>query len=143
MTDTVVIGALITVCGGIAVALIGWLQHRGAKAVEAETTTIQTAITELRAQLKDARDDIESLRAEVTKVKGERDSLWQENRDLRDQNRDQSELIEDFVAHQLSHAAWVTAGSIPPPPVMTWRMRERMDQERRMHTEQITHQQEE
>lgn len=141
--EAAVIVALIGGIGGVVVALIGWFQHRGAKAVEAETTTIQTAITELRSQLQDARADIDSLRAEVATVKSERDELWRENRDLRDQVRDQGELIEDFVAHALSHAAWVTAGSTPPPPVMTWRIRERLDQERRMHTQQIAQQQEE
>lgn len=128
---------------GIVVALIGMLSNRGTKAMEVKATTIQSEITELRKSLEAARDDIDSLRAEVAEVKSERDELWRENRDLRDQNRDQSELIEDFVAHELSHAAWVTAGSIPPPPVMTWRMRERLEQERRMHTQQIAQQQEE
>lgn len=134
---TAVIGGAV----GIVVAIIGMLSNRGTKAMEVKATTIQSEITELRTSLAAAREDIESLRAEVATVKSERDELWRENRDLRDQVRDQAELIEDFVAHQLSHAAWVTAGSTPPPPVMTWRIRERLDKERRMHAHQIRQQQ--
>lgn len=140
--ETALTTALIGGVVGIVVALIGMLSNRGTKAMELKATTIQSEITELRKSLEAARDDIDSLRAEVAGVKSERDELWRENRDLRDQVRDQTELIEDFVAHALSHAAWVTAGSTPPPPVMTWRIRERLDQERRMHTQQIAQQQE-
>ena len=134
---TAVIGGAV----GIVVALIGMLSNRGTKAMDLKATTIQSEITELRTSLAAAREDIESLRAEVAEVKSERDELWRENRDLRDQVRDQGELIEDFVAYELSHEAWVTAGSTHLPPAMTWRMRERMDQERRMHTQQIAQQQ--
>lgn len=141
MIDPPILIALFAAASAVAVALIGWLQHRGSKAADMEASNVQTEINLLRSRLDVQQEEIDTLKTQMEQVQAERDALWRENRDLRDENRDQAELIDDVMAHFVDMATWTDLGAIPPPPVHSWRIRAAIAEYRARREHPPTHRQ--
>ena len=135
-------GIIITALVGVIGSFLTWLGVRSKAKTDEKAASVPALIAGWEKRAEKAEERMAVLEKRLDEALKRANSLDQENRYLRDQVRDQAELIDDFVAHVASHDAWVASGSAPPPPVMTWRIRERLRQERAMHADQITQQQE-
>ena len=134
--ETIIL-ALITAAASVAAALAGRGYTRRSKQLEAETARLAAERERESARL--AADEVRwtRLEADVARLTAEVAALRQENESLRreyaavraaredaeDTIRDHEELIEDLLTYLIVRKDWEDAGSTPPPPVLSWRIR--------------------
>lgn len=114
------IGAAATVIG----ALLVWLSKRSDKA----TQTLDLALKNLGEQVAEQDAKITRLTERLDASERERREQAVQIRDLQDRERDREELLADYRAHTLAWEIYTETGSVPPPPVYSWRIRADLEQ---------------
>lgn len=114
------IGAAATVIG----ALLVWLSKRSDKA----TQTLDLALKNLGERVAEQDAKITRLTERLDASEKERRQQAREIRDLQDRERDREELLADYRAHTLAWEIYTETGSVPPPPVYSWRIRADLEQ---------------
>ncbi|WP_295108753.1 hypothetical protein [uncultured Kocuria sp.] len=114
------IGAAATVIG----ALLVWLSKRSDKA----TQTLDLALKNLGERVAEQDTKITRLTERLDASEKERRNQAVQIRDLQDRERDREELLADYRAHTLAWEIYTETGSVPPPPVYSWRIRADLEQ---------------
>ena len=114
------IGAAATVIG----ALLVWLSKRSDKA----TQTLDLALKNLGERVAEQDAKITRLTERLDASEKERRQQAVQIRDLQDRERDREELLADYRAHTLAWEIYTETGSVPPPPVYSWRIRADLEQ---------------
>lgn len=114
------IGAAATVIG----ALLVWLSKRSDKA----TQTLDLALKNLGERVAEQDAKITRLTERLDASEKDRRNQAVQIRDLQDRERDREELLADYRAHTLAWEIYTETGSVPPPPVYSWRIRADLEQ---------------
>ncbi|WP_121029533.1 hypothetical protein [Kocuria tytonis] len=114
------IGAAATVIG----ALLLWLSKRSDKA----TQTLDLALKNLGERVAEQDAKITRLTERLDASEKDRRQQAVQIRDLQDRERDREELLADYRAHTLAWELFTETGSVPPPPVYSWRIRADLEQ---------------
>lgn len=114
------IGAAATVIG----ALLVWLSKRSDKA----TQTLELALKNLGERVAEQDAKITRLTERLDASEKDRRNQAVQIRDLQDRERDREELLADYRAHTLAWEIYTETGSVPPPPVYSWRIRADLEQ---------------
>lgn len=114
------IGAAATVIG----ALLVWLSKRSDKA----TQTLDLALKNLGERVAEQDAKITRLTERLDASEKDRRQQAVQIRDLQDRERDREELLADYRAHTLAWEIYTETGSVPPPPVYSWRIRADLEQ---------------
>lgn len=114
------IGATATVIG----ALLLWLSKRSDKA----TQTLDLALKNLGERVAEQDAKITRLTERLDASEKDRRQQAVQIRDLQDRERDREELLADYRAHTLAWELFTETGSVPPPPVYSWRIRADLEQ---------------
>ena len=114
------IGAAATVIG----ALLVWQSKRSDKAAQ----TLDLALKNLGERVAEQDTKITRLTERLDASEKDRRQQAVQIRDLQDRERDREELLADYRAHTLAWEIYTEAGSVPPPPVYSWRIRADLEQ---------------
>lgn len=106
-----------------------------AEAHEAEQTRIKSIEDSLwermESKLQEQDDRITKLTNRLNDSEAERHQQATQIRELQDRERDREELLADYRTNTLAWELYVQSGSVPPPPVYSWRVRADLEQIRK------------
>lgn len=124
LDPTTILSALIGAVATIIGAVLLWLSKRSDKA----TQTLDLAMKNLWERVAEQDTKITRLTERLDASEKERRNQAVQIRDLQDRERDREELLADYRAHTLAWELFTEAGSVPPPPVYSWRIRADLEQ---------------
>lgn len=128
---TTVLSALIGAVATIIGAVLLWLSKRSDKA----TQTLDLALKNLWERVAEQDAKITRLTERLDASEKERRQQAVQIRDLQDRERDREELLADYREHTLAWEIYTETGSVPPPPVYSWRIRADLEQAQKEATD--------
>lgn len=128
---TTILSALIGAVATIIGAVLLWLSKRSDKA----TQTLDLALKNLWERVAEQDAKITRLTERLDASEKDRRQQAVQIRDLQDRERDREELLADYREHTLAWEIYTETGSVPPPPVYSWRIRADLEQAQKEATD--------